>query len=77
MTVLTAGGMALMRRHVRVEVVAGTRITSTHYGASIPQVSAKPFNSNNKECRRRNTRGDSKGEGEGGRGGLRYNNREL
>ena len=67
MTVLTASGVALMRRHVRVEVVAGTRITR----------SAKPFNSNNKECRRRNTRGDSKGEGEGGLGGLRYNNREL
>ena len=76
MTVLTAGGMALMRRHVRVEVVAGTRITRTHHGASIPQVSAKPFNSNNKECRRRNTRGDRKGGGEGGRGG-RVRGRQL
>ena len=64
MTVLTAGGMALMRRHVRVEDVAGTRITRTQHGASIPQVSAKPFNSNNKECRR-NTRGDRKGGGGG------------
>lgn len=50
---------------MRVEVVAGTRITRTHHGASIPQVSAKPFNSNNKECTRRNTRGDRKGGGGG------------
>ena len=68
MTVLTAGGMALMRGHVRVEVAAGTRITRTHYGASIPQVSAKPFNSNSKECRRRNTRGGRKGGGGMSRG---------